>query len=157
MSYLTNTINVIYNRILNEIGPSGKLYGIKYVRIGEVETQRFANDLPIIVIDLVSSEENPAMPNIQLRDSFRMSITLICKKLEGENTLFNGTDGILDWHSKILNVIDLNASGVPDVTFDGNVQSATQRGYDKIESLDGVYSLSLFFNLQTREYFLGGR
>lgn len=157
MSYITNTIQVIYTRLLNEIGPNKKLEGLKYVRIGAIESERSLNDLPIVILDLVSSEEIPPMPNIQLRDSFTISITIVSTKLDGENTLYNGSTGILDWLSKILNVIDLNASGIPDVTFDGNVQSATQRGYQKLESLDGVYSLTLLWNLQSREYFLGGR
>lgn len=156
MSFKTNTIQVMYDRILNQIGQGGQLDGIKHVRIGSIEDARALNDFPIVVISLLGGDEKPPMPNIQMRDAIKVSLQLVCSKLEGENKLFNGANGLLDWHDRVLNVLDKNASGVPDVTFDGNVQSTTRRSYD-IESLDSMYVLSQVFEMETTQFSLGDR
>lgn len=138
------------------MGTGGQLDGLKYVRIGHIEEARALNDYPIAIITLASGEDTPPMPNIQLRDSFKIQIQIICSKLAGENTLYDGTNGLIDWQTKITNVIDHNSSGVPDVTFDGNVDSATRRSYD-IQSLDGVLVLTQVYDLQSVTYSLGGK
>lgn len=157
MGFKKNIIQVIYDRITNQIGEGGILNGIKYVRIGSVEDARKLNDYPVIIISLLGGEEKPSMPQLEMTDTVRISVTVVANKLQGENTLFNGgMSGVLDILENVLNVIDKKTSGELDTTFDGNVGSVTSRSYT-IEEIDQMIICTLVFEMATEIFQIGGR
>lgn len=129
---------------------------VNRVYMGAKEEAFTSKDLPLAIIQLIIGEDEVVAQGYQMASQLTVEIAYLVNKLPGSDPLVKEGSGPLAELEKVLDTLETDESGMPNVDLSGTTRQHPKLSYS-VESKDGFYIFRITMAVESKRYSLGNR